>query len=212
MKKWLVLFAVAMGLMFFTACSSAEFRGTDEEVSAFEATHRMLVELRDFRAIATVEYHSNKGTNVYETVQHGRITGEYRVEVTSPPHVAGSITVSDNAQIFQFNGRFAEQAAVLQTETPERSEIFLTSFIRNYLQSDTISVSVSTVDEGVRTILEAAVPGGHHYLHTSRLYVCNETLSPLQLVVFDADGVQRIVVTYHVFEKNIDPSDALFTM
>ncbi|MCL2199011.1 MAG: hypothetical protein FWB80_08825 [Defluviitaleaceae bacterium] len=213
-KKALQITVAAVLLAVLAACGGTDMRGPAdaEEVSAFERVQRMLMELETYRAIATVEYRSNKGVNTYETIQHARISGEYRVEVTAPEHVAGSVTTSDNAQIFQFNSRVNGSVNILVQETQERSEIFLTSFIKNYLQSDEISVSVSDMDEGVRTVLEANVPGDHPYLSTSRLWVDNESLVPVKLVIFDSDGTERIVVTYHVFEKNVPLLDALFTL
>jgi len=213
MKKIFLALPVALMLL-FTACSSTGLRGpaNEQEMSAFEQVQRKLVETQNFRAIATVEYHSNKGVNTYEVVQHARITGEYRIEVTAPTHVSGSVTASDGQQIFQFNSRVNGRVSLLVQETPERSEIFLTSFIRNYLQCDEISVSVADMDEGLRTVLEATVPGDHPYLTISRLWVDNETLLPVKLVVFDQDGAERIVVTYHVIEFNVELDDALFTL
>jgi len=181
-------------------------------MSVFEQIQQKLVRLESYRAVATVEYRSNKGNNSYETIQHARITGEYRVEVTNPPHVAGSVTTSDGQQIFQFNSRVNGRVSLMVQETPERSEIFLTSFIRNYLQSQEVSVSVADMDEGVRTVLEAVVPGSHPYLATSRLWVDNTTFLPVKLIIFDQDGAERIIVTYHVFEYNIPLDDALFTL
>ena len=183
-----------------------------EDISAFERVHRMLAELENYRAIATVEYRSNKGTNIYETLQHARMTGEYRVEVTAPEHVSGSVTANNGQQIFQFNSRVNGSVNIQVQETPERSEIFLTSFIKNYLQSEEISVSVSDMEEGVRTVLEASVPGEHPYLHSAKLWVDNTSLLPVKLVIFDRDGAERIVVTYHVFEKNVEMNDELFTL
>ena len=215
MKKYLALIAtLALILIIGTACGDTGLRGpaNAEEVSAFERIQRMLIELENYRAIATVEYRSNKGTNTYETVQHARITGEYRIEVTATANVAGSVTTSDGAQIFQFNSRVNGRVSLMVQEAPERSEIFLTSFIRNYLQSEEVSVSVADMEEGVRTVFEADVPGDHPYLATARLWVDNETLVPVKLIIFDQDGAERIVVTYHVFEYNVDLDDALFTL
>jgi len=213
MKK-LLLAALILTIVLTTACAGGGLRGpaNEAEISAFEQVQRKLVELENFRAIATVEFNSNKGTNVYETVQHAKISGEYRVEVTGPAHVAGSVTASDGAQILQFNSRVSGRVSVLVQETPERSEILLTSFVRNYLSSQEISVSVADMDEGLRTVLEATVPGNHPYLTISRLWVDNETLLPVKLVVFDQDGAERIVITYHVFEFNVEMDDALFTL
>ncbi|MCL2357216.1 MAG: hypothetical protein FWC70_08695 [Defluviitaleaceae bacterium] len=215
MFKKIFLGVLFVGAMFFaTACAGDGLRDLEgaEEISAFEQVNRMLKELENFRAIATVEYRSNKGTNTYETVQHARITGEYRIEVTAPEHVAGSVTTNDGRQIFQFNSRVNGSVNLLVRETPERSEVFLTTFIRNYLQSAEVSVSVSDMGDGVRTVLEATVPGEHPYLSTARLWVDNATLNPVKLVIFDRDGAERIIVTYHVFERNAELADTLFTL
>ena len=213
-KQLAIIIILALALFAVTGCASEELRGPAdaEEISAFEQIQRKLIGLESYRAIATVEFHSNKGVNVYETIQHARISGEYRIEVTNPAHVAGSVTAFDGGQIFQFNSRVNGRVSLMVQETPERSEIFLTSFIRNYLQSEEVSVSVAAMDEGVRTVLEATVPGNHHYLAISRLWVDNETLLPVKLVISDQDGADRIVVTYHVFEHNIPLDDALFTI
>jgi len=213
-RKWAALIALLMTLAFLASCRGDGFRGpaSADELSAFEQIHRMLFEMQSYRAIATVEYRSNKGVNTYETVQHARITGEYRIEVTAPENVAGSVTANDGRQILQFNSRVNGRVSLAVQETPERSEIFLTSFILNYRQSENVSVSVADMDEGVRTVLEANVPGNHPYLSLARLWVDNETLVPVKLIIFDADGAERIVVTYHVFEYNIVLDDGLFTV
>ncbi|MCL2287462.1 MAG: hypothetical protein FWC32_14010 [Firmicutes bacterium] len=212
MKKAAVLCFMVL-LIVITSCDTGS-RGpsNEEEMSAFEQIQRKLIGLQSFRAIATVEYHSNKGVNIYETVQHAKITGEYRIEVTAPAHVAGSVTASDGQQIVQFNTRVNGRVILPVTETPERSEIFLTNFVRNYLQCNEISVSVTNMEEGLRTIFEATVPGSHPYLAISRLWVDNETLLPVKLIVFDQDDAVRIVVTYHVLELNVDLDDGLFTV
>ncbi|MCL2571719.1 MAG: hypothetical protein FWE11_04890 [Defluviitaleaceae bacterium] len=211
------LWALAVGLillLLLVACGSDGLRGPADaaEITAFERIQRMLFEMQSYRAIATVEYRSNRGVNTYETVQHARITGEYRIEVTGPAAVAGSVTTSDGQQILQFNNRVNGRVSLAVQETPERSEIFLTSFIRNYKQSEEVSVSVADMDEGTRTVLEANIPGNHPYLSIARLWVDNETMLPVKLIIFDADGAERIVVTYHVFEYNMVLDDGLFTM
>ena len=214
MKKTIAILVIIVMLFATTACSTQEFRGlaNEQEMSTYEQIKHKLIGMENFRAIATVEYHSNKGTNVYETVQHARITGAYRIEVTAPENVAGSVTASDGRQILQFNSRVNGRVSLQAQETPERSEIFLTSFVRNYLQCDEISVSVSDMEQGIRTVLEATVPGDHPYLAISRLWVDNETLLPVKLVVFDQDDAVRIVVTYHVIELNVELDDGLFSL
>lgn len=213
MKKCYIMLLAAV-LLLATACATPGLPGpaNEEEMNAFEQIQRNLLSMQNYRAIATVEFHSNKGVNVYETTQHARMTGEYRIEVTSPAHVAGSITTFDGQQILQFNSRVSGHVSMPSQETPERSEIFLTSFIRNYMNSSEISVSVADMEPGLRTVFEAEVPGNHPYLALSRLWVDNTTLLPVKLIVFDQDGAQRIVVTYHVFEPNVEMDDSLFSL
>ncbi|MCL2360593.1 MAG: hypothetical protein FWC73_02130 [Defluviitaleaceae bacterium] len=216
MSKRISALTLTLVFMFIllAACRGGGLRGPGNaaEVSAYEQIHRMLFELQSYRAIATVEYRSNRGVNIYETVQHARITGEYRIEVTAPPEVAGSVTTNNGQQILQFNNRINGRVSLAVQETPERSEIFLTSFILNYKACSEVSVSVADMDEGVRTVLEANVPGNHPYLSVVRLWVDNSTLIPVKLVIFDADGAERVVVTYHVFEYNVELEDGLFTV
>jgi outer membrane lipoprotein-sorting protein len=213
-KKFLSGIVLLWVLVFAAGCGEGGIRGLGnaEELSAFEKISKTLAEMHSYRAIATVEYRANKGSNVYETVQHARITGEYRVEVTGPEHVAGAVTVNDGRTIAQFNARVEGRVAVPVEETPERSEIFLTTFIRNYLQCTKMSVMVADMEEGVRTVLEATVPGNHPYLATARLWVDNETLLPVKLIILDPDGAERIVVTYRVIELNVVLDDALFSL
>ncbi len=65
------------------------------------------------RCRATVEYKANKGSNTYETMQHGRSTGEYRIEVTGPERVAGSVTCSDGGHIYQYSSKVNGRVSLL---------------------------------------------------------------------------------------------------
>lgn len=208
MPRFLRLFLLLIMVAVLAACQSREAA----EPSVYQQIHQLLANLQTYRAVATVEYISNKGTNTYETIQHGRITGEYRVEVTGPEHVAGNITSSDGQHIYQFNTRVNGRITILAGETKERSEIFLTAFIRNWQSSQQTSVTVANIDEGRFTVLEAIIPGSHPYLATQKLWVSNETFLPAKLVIFDPSGTERVIVTYHNFEYNVELDNAIFTI
>jgi outer membrane lipoprotein-sorting protein len=183
-----------------------------QEQNAYERIQQTLTGLTSYRCMATVEYKANKGSNSYETVQHGRITGEYRIEVVAPEKVAGSVTCSDGSKIYQFSTQVNGRVSLLAKETQERSEIFLTSFIKNYMRSQEVSVSVANLGEGKCTVLEAVIPGGHPYLSSEKLWMDNETFKPVQLIIYDPEGKERIVVTYSTVEYNVELDDALFTV
>jgi outer membrane lipoprotein-sorting protein len=202
---------LAICAVLFSSCNAVG-KGIDVEDSSsgYEKAHKMLADLKTFKAEANVKYISNKNENEYETLQHGKITGEYRVEVTGPEKVSGTVTIFDGKQIAQFNPKLGGKVVVSENESAERSEIFLTSFIKNYFMSNEVSVSAAKLDEAKCTVLEAVVPGGHHFIATEKLWVSNKTKKPLQLVIYDQDGGERIIVTYNTFSYNIDIDDSIF--
>lgn len=191
----------------FTACNS---NSLSLNKSAYEKIQDTLVNIKSYQSEATVKYISNKGSNEYLTLQYCKMTGEYRVEVIAPENVSGNITVFDGNTITQFNSKISGKVSVGTTESPERSEIFLTSFINNYLTSDEVSVNVANLEDGKCTVLEADISGDHPYLNSEKLWIDNNTLKPLQLIIYDQDGTERIIVTYNNIEFNTDLDDNLF--
>ena len=184
---------------------------TKVEPNAYARIQKALTEMQSYKSSASVEYISNKGSNVYDVMQACRTTGEYRVEVIGPESVSGNVTISDGVTIYQFNQNISGKVSVGVKENQERSEIFVTSFVRNYLSSQEVSVSVSNFGEGKCTVLEAIVPGEHPYLSSEKLWVDNETLKPVKLCIYDPDGSERIVVVFKTFDYNVELDDELFS-
>jgi outer membrane lipoprotein-sorting protein len=207
MKMYRHLAALAAAALL---CACVRLPNSAAEKSTYEKIQKNLIEMKSYESEASVTYRSNKGANTYETLQQCRITGEYRVEVVGPKNYAGNITLSDGKTIFQYNSKVKGKISVGTNENRERSEIFVTSFVRNYVNSREVSISVGNFEEGRCTILEALVPGDHPYLAKERLWVDNKSLKPVKLAVLDPDGSERIVVTYNTFEYNIEFDDSLF--
>jgi len=212
-KLYKILALAATALVVFSGCSMLKDKGDGTaDANAYEKIQQNLMNMTSYQSEATVKYISNKNTNEYQTLQQCRISGEYRIEVTGPEDVAGNITLSDGETICQFNPNVSGKIAVGSKESPERSEIFLTTFVKNYLNSKEVSLEVSNFGEGRATVLEASVPGTHPYLASEKLWVDNETYKPLQLVIYDPDGAERVVITYNSFEYNVALDDSLFTV
>ncbi len=200
---------LAFGL--FTGCKpKEETKEKAIEQSTYEQVQKALIGMQTYVSEASVTYISNKNSNTYETLQQCKSSGEYRVEVISPERAAGNITISDGAVITQFNKRINGKVSIATKENMDRSEIFVTSFVKNYVQSQEVSVSVGNFGSGKATVLEAVIPGNHPYLATEKLWVDNKTLKPVKLVVYDPDGSERIVVMYKTFEYNIELEETVF--
>jgi len=207
MKRILILAGIVLSALVLTACAAIQDR---VDATAYERIHRTLVGMENFVAQATVTFISNNNTHSYETLQHARSSGEYRIEVTAPANVAGNTTVFDGTTISQFNPRVSGRVSQTTMEAPERLELLLTSFVRNFTDSPEVSISAATINDAATTVLEAQVPGGHPYLATERLWVCNDTLLPKQMIIYDANGVERVIVIFHSFEYNVNIDDNVF--
>jgi len=186
--------------------------GRGANVTAYEKIQDKLLNLQSYESNASVTYISNKTSHTYDTKQQCRMTGEYRIEVTGPESVAGNVTLSDGTTICQFNTRIAGKLSIGTTEAMERTELFLTSFIKNYVKSQQVTISAANINKVAYTVLEATIPGEHPFLRTEKLWVDNTTLQPLKLVIYDPSGAERIVVTYNTFDYNVTLSDSLFTV
>ncbi|MCL2702396.1 MAG: hypothetical protein FWE91_02145 [Defluviitaleaceae bacterium] len=213
MKRFRFTTVIALAsLMLFTAGLAGCRNKAEADRDAYERIQNALLTMTGYAAEATVTYISNKSQHTYQVRQQARMSGEYRIEVTGPERVAGNITVSDNKTITQFNTRVQGRFSVLPDEAPERLELFVTSFVKNYLRSQEVTISVASVGESLCTVLEATIPGEHPYLRTEKLWVSNTTHKPVKLSIYDPDGVERVTVTFESFEFNVDFDDSVFRM
>lgn len=209
MRKMASAVIFLLGLSILTACG-VDGSISQSDMSAYEKIQEAIVSLESYETDAEVEYISNKGSNLYSTKQKGKMSGEYRIEVIGPERVAGNITVSDTMVVAQYNPRIAGRVSVSTAETMDRTEILVTSFIKNYLKSQEVSISAANMDESRCTVLEAQIPGDHAYLATEKLWVDNDTLKPVQLIIYDPEGGERVIVKYQNFEYNVELDDSIF--
>lgn len=207
-RRGLMLAAALMAMcVLFSSCSALT-----KEKTLYEKIVNQLQDMKTFEASAYVRYISNNKSNTYITHQQARSTGEYKIEVTAPENVAGNVTIFDGKVISQFNKNIEGKISVGTTESMERSEILLISFIKNYFSAQDAAVSVSKVANADETMLEAKIPGDHRYMAMERLWVNNETLKPVELIIYDEDGVERIIVNYESFEYNVKLEDSVFVI
>ena len=84
-------------------------------------------------------------------------------------------------------------------ESQHRSELFLGQFIRNYMQSEGVSVETASFDSSKCIVLEAVIPGNDDGLATEKLWIDRESLLPVRFVIYDADDKERYRMDYHEF-------------
>ena len=121
------------------------------------------------------------------------------MELTAPETVAGNYTVFDGDRICQYNPRVNDCIIRDVPESQHRSELFLGQFIRNYMQSEGVSVETASFDSSKCIVLEAVIPGNDDGLATEKLWIDRESLLPVRFVIYDADDKERYRMDYHEF-------------
>ncbi len=213
-KLFLKLVMVVVSCSVFLAgCGKFGVGGENgKNLSSMEKIQKELLEMKSYSCNADVEQISNKGSNKYETNQFYKTTGQYRIEMLGPESVKGIVTVFDGNTVTQFNPRTEGKISLNVPETKDRVELFLGSFVKNYLHSEDVTVETSKMENSNCTVLEAKIEGNHPYMATEKLWIDNETIKPLKLVIYDPDGVERIIVTYKKIDYNVQLEDSAFTI
>ncbi|MBM6828702.1 outer membrane lipoprotein carrier protein LolA [Anaerotignum lactatifermentans] len=183
-----------------------------EEMTPMAQIQQRLTEMEGYSATATLTRISNKSETVYETRQDFKSTGEYRLELLSPPSVEGNVTIFDGVTVCQYNPRLEEKIRYDVPPSSQRNELFLGQFMKNYLQSEGVAVESAALDESRCTVLEAVIPSNADALASEKLWIDNETLLPVRLVLYDADGKERYRLDYTEFTYNPDFDENLFAI
>lgn len=199
--------ALVLILCVVTLCGCSTIK---DNSTPMEKIQKRLSEMESYTCDATMKRISNKGENTYDIKQYYKSSGEYRLEIVAPENLKGNYTVFDGEKICQYNSRIDGKIIVDVPESQQRNELFLGSFIKNYMKSEDVSVAVDKMEGGKTTVLEAVIPGDNKYLATEKLWVSNDTLDPVQLIIYDKDGKERFIVNYNKFEYNVEIGADMF--
>jgi outer membrane lipoprotein-sorting protein len=180
------------------------------EESAYNKINKLFNNLQSYQCYATIKYISNKNTNCYKVIQSCKTSGEYKIEIVSPTNLAGTTTVFDGNTITQ---RYLNNTSTTNIEESiERSEIFLTSFIKNYYgASNTPIHHIANNNKCGRYItMETNITCGNPYFHHEKLLVNKETLEPSELIIYDKNDIKRIIIDFDQFQYNPKFNDDFF--
>jgi outer membrane lipoprotein-sorting protein len=200
-----IIISLILILTFVCGCTQK-----NNKQSAYKKVNDMLLNLKTYKCRAIVKYISNKNTNTYEMNQYCKLSGEYKIEITKPKNLCGIVTLFDGQNIYQKNSKFGSRVSVRNKNSLVQSEIFLTSFIKNYHKSLATNTCSANLNKTTYTVLDAEIPGNHPYFSSERLFVNNETLKPEELIIYDKENSKRVIVIFEEFEYNINFDDTVF--
>ena len=105
-----------------------------------------LINMKGYACLARMSHSDEGKSNSYETKQVYRMDGCYRFEVTKPDHIKGLTTINNGEKIIQYNPQVEEPRVVELPVNNFRSQIFLGSFVENYLQSKDVAIEVQKTE------------------------------------------------------------------
>ena len=124
--------ALVLILCVVTLCGCSTIK---DNSTPMEKIQKRLSEMESYTCDATMKRISNKGENTYDIKQYYKSSGEYRLEIVAPENLKGNYTVFDGEKICQYNSRIDGKIIVDVPESQQRNELFLGSFIKNYMKS-----------------------------------------------------------------------------
>ena len=171
-----------------------------------------LISMEGYACLARITHINDKDTNTYETKQVYKMDGRYRFEVTKPEHIEGLTTICNGEKIIQYNPKADNPKAIELPVNNFRNQIFLGTFVKNYLQSEEVAIEVQKMDSGITTVLEAVIPGGSEHMSAQRLWIDQKTHKPIRMGIYNRDGKENITVEFIEFTYNPEISERVFSI
>lgn len=185
--------------MAIATCTALALASCVPKEESFDNPTDRLLAMTTYESNATVTYKSDNATVVYDVVQTADTTGRYKIEVVGPEEVKGSTTVYNGDEIYQCNFNLSDEVIVEKTESPERVEILLTSFVENYNNTEVETEETGNFNaekaEGY-IVLDADMNYENHLFDNEKLWLDEETQMPVKLAIYNKEGKELVTVDY----------------
>ena len=204
MKKFILILLCVFTCVFLSACTK------DGEISLQEKINTTLKNMTSYEAEGNLIRFDGKGKTEYTVKQYWQNDGKYRLEILSPDKFKGNYTVYNGSEVCQYNPSVKDSIIRNVPQSTARNQIFVGEFVKNYFNSENVSCAVGNFDESTCTVIEAVIPGGNKYSATEKLWVDNESIKPVKLVLYDSEGNERYIMEFDSFEYNKEFDQSLF--
>lgn len=169
-----------------------------------------LINMEGYACIARISHITDENVNTYEAKQVYKVNGLYRFEVIKPEHIEGLTTICNGEKIIQYNPQVENPKAVELPVNHFRNQIFLGTFVDNYLQSENVDIEVQKSEDGNLAVLEAVIPGGSKHMSTQRLWIDQKTHKPVQMAIYNRENKEIITIEFTEFTYNPQIDENVF--
>lgn len=192
-------------LLVLTGCAN-------KPITGYKNVQDKLMAMESYISDVDITYVNNKGQDKCKTTQYAINDGKYRIEIAEPIEQKGNVILFDGKMVWSYNPSVEQKVQVNAPDKPERYELILFSFIENYVKSQNVTVESANFDESLCTVLEAEIPDDNKFLATEKLWIDNESMMPVRLVIYDDEGKERIIAQFSNFQYNCQIEQSKFTL
>ena len=171
-----------------------------------------LISMDSYACVASVSHIKPENITTYETNQVYEMNGRYRFEVKKPSHIEGLTTIYNGEKVIQYNPQLENPQVVELPVNEFRNQIFLGTFVQNYLQSEDVAIAVQKLEGAQTTILEAIIPGGSKHMSTQRLWLDQKTHKPLRMAIYNQAAEETITIDFIQFTYNPQIDESIFAI
>ncbi|HHX60953.1 MAG TPA: outer membrane lipoprotein carrier protein LolA [Epulopiscium sp.] len=169
-----------------------------------------LMNMQGYACVAKIAYIEGESLNTYEAKQVYQMNGYYRFEIMKPKHIEGLTTIYNGEKVIQYNPQVENPKAVELPTNNFRNQIFLGTFVQNYLQSEEVAMAVNKTEGEVTTMLEAVIPGGSKHMSTQRLWIDQKTYKPVRMAIYDQGKKETVTIEFTEFTYNPKIDESVF--
>lgn len=206
-KKWHLCFLVLLITIFTWGCERS-----DEKKSDIKKAQDKLLSLTSYACDVEITHISEKEKHTYKAKQIYHIDGRYRMEILKPDTGKGVTTIFDGEKIWQYNPYVKLSKVIELTPNSFRNQIFLGTFIHNYLQSEQVALETRRLDQNDAVALEAVIPGGSTYMASQKLWIDEKSSTPIRMAIYDENNNERVTVEFLEFTYNPEVKEGVFSL
>lgn len=165
--------------------------------------------LESYSATAVVTVNGNKGLSVYEMKQSYKAPDIYRMEVTKPHRLAGTMSLLKGKELWLKSGESSTIPIELEDLKEETDFLFPVTFLNEFFEKEPVPELETGTDEEI--LLTAPVNNPNRYRFHQNLIFDGRSLLPKAMITYDRDGNEAVRVEYRDFVRNA-PIDESFLM
>lgn len=191
MKRWILICLAILVAFTFYGCNS----------KADTADIHFFRDLKSYEATVTVNFFKDKEPNTIQIRQVAHMNGTYEMTVLAPKHLEGVTIKCDGQKVTEYYPSIDKE--IEAPFNPVQNETLLTTLVKRFLENDTTSKEETTLNGQKATTYEIPINSNIKYFSKEKIWLNEEKLMPLQVIIYDNEGNIVIEMIYNTFKINV---------